>query len=259
MLLTAILAAALLRGGLPRGDTAETADAAHWKTTGEFSFTDVSGNRSLSLLTARAGFGRHGGGDLDLTATLGVRYGRSSGDVAVEDYATGGEMRFRPKGVVSPFVNVSGTRDDIRNIAVRVAVAAGADLNLVHERDRTIAVGLALLQDYESHQGTDSTPASPAISLTRFNLRVTGKLPLRPGVSIVHRSTVEPVAGDLAITSSPRKPASACRWRARPRCRPPGASTAIPRRRTACSSATTGRSRSGSFSEPERGPARRRP
>lgn len=197
MLLTAILAAALLRGGQPRGDTAETADAPHWKTTGEFSFTDVSGNRSLSLLTARAGFGRHGGGDLDLTATLGVRYGRSSGDVAVEDYATGGELRFRPKGVVSPFVNVSGTRDDIRNIAVRVAVAAGADLNLVHERDRTIAVGLALLQDYESHQGTDSTPASPAISLTRFNLRVTGKLPLRPGVSIVHRSTVEPVAGDL--------------------------------------------------------------
>lgn len=197
MLLTAILAASLLRGGQPHGDTAETADAAHWKTTGEFSFTDVSGNRSLSLLTARAGFGRHGGGDLDLTATLGVRYGRSSGDVAVEDYATGGEMRFRPKGVVSPFVNVSGTRDDIRNIAVRVAVAAGADLNLVHERDRTIAVGLALLQDYESHQGTDSTPASPAISLTRFNLRVTGKLPLRPGVSLVHRSTVEPVAGDL--------------------------------------------------------------
>lgn len=197
MLLTAILAASLLRGGHPRGDTAETADAAHWKTTGEFSFTDVSGNRSLSLLTARAGFGRHGGGDLDLTATLGVRYGRSSGDVAVEDYATGGEMRFRPKGVVSPFVNVSGTRDDIRNIALRVAVAAGADLNLVRERDRTIAVGLALLQDYESHQGTDSTPASPAISLTRFNLRVTGKLPLRPGVSIVHRSTVEPVAGDL--------------------------------------------------------------
>jgi len=197
MLLAAMLAASLLRGAAPRGDTAETADAAHWKTTGEFSFTDVSGNRSLSLLTARAGFGRHGGGDLDLTATLGVRYGRSSGDVAVEDYATGGELRFRPKGVVSPFVNVSGTRDDIRNIAVRVAVAAGADVNLVHERDRTIAVGLALLQDYESHQGTDTTPASPAVSLTRFNLRITGKLPLRPGVSIVHRSTVEPVAGDL--------------------------------------------------------------
>ncbi len=197
MLLAAMLAASLLRGAAPRGDTAETADAAHWKTTGEFSFTDVSGNRSLSLLTARAGFGRHGGGDLDLTATLGVRYGRSSGDVAVEDYATGGELRFRPRGVVSPFVNVSGTRDDIRNIAVRVAVAAGADVNLVHERDRTIAVGLALLQDYESHQGTDTTPASPAVSLTRFNLRITGKLPLRPGVSIVHRSTVEPVAGDL--------------------------------------------------------------
>lgn len=197
MLLTAIVAVSISGGFPPRRDTAQTADAAQWKTTGEFSFTDVSGNRSLSLLTARAGFGRHGGDDLDLTATLGVRYGRSSGDVAVEDYATGGEMRFRPTGVVSPFVNVSGTRDDIRNIAVRLAVAAGADLNLVHESDRTIAVGLALLQDYESHQGTDSTPASPATSLTRFNLRVTGKLPLRPGVSIVHRSTVEPVAGDL--------------------------------------------------------------
>ena len=162
MLLTAIIAMSLLRGSPPRGDTAQTADAPQWKTTGEFSFTDVSGNRSLSLLTARAGFGRHGGDDLDLTATLGVRYGRSSGDVAVEDYAIGGEMRFRPRGVVSPFVNVSGTRDHIRNIAVRVAVAAGADLNLVHESERTIAVGLALLQDYESHQGADSTAASPA-------------------------------------------------------------------------------------------------
>jgi len=197
MLLTLIAAVSLLRAGPPRGDTAGTPEAPHWKTTGEFSFTDVSGNRSLSLLTARAGFGRRGGDALDLTATLGVRYGRSSGDVAVEDYATGGEMRFRPKGVVSPFVNVSGTRDDIRNIAVRIAVAAGADVNLAHERDRTLSVGLALLQDYESHQGTDSTPASPATSLTRFNLRITGKLPLRPGVSIVHRSTVEPVAGDL--------------------------------------------------------------
>lgn len=174
-----------------------SADAAHWKTTGEFSFTDVSGNKSLSLLTARAGFGRRGGSDLDMTATFGVRYGRSGGDVAVEDFATGGELRFSPRGAVSPFVNASGTRDDIRNISVRVAVAAGADLNLVQESDRTIAVGFALLQDYEAHQGTDSTPPSPATSLTRLNFRVTGKLPLRTGVSIVHRSTVEPVAGNL--------------------------------------------------------------
>jgi putative salt-induced outer membrane protein YdiY len=198
MLLTvAVLVLSLHAPASPAADTAQPADATHWKTTAELSFTDVSGNRSLSLLTARAGIGRRGGNDLDMTATFGVRYGRSSGDVAVEDYASGGELRFRPKGVVSPFVNLTGTRDDIRNIAVRIAVAAGADLNLVRQTDRSIAVGVALLQDYESHQGTDSTAASPAVSLTRLNLRVTGKLPLRPGVSLVHRSSLEPVAGDL--------------------------------------------------------------
>jgi len=52
MLLTLIAAVSLLRAGPPRGDTAGTPEAPHWKTTGEFSFTDVSGNRSLSLLTA---------------------------------------------------------------------------------------------------------------------------------------------------------------------------------------------------------------
>jgi putative salt-induced outer membrane protein YdiY len=199
LLMTALLALASGVAPASAGDTAQTvqADAAHWKTTGEFSFTDVAGNRSLSLLTARAGFGRTGGGELDMTATIGVRYGRSSGDVAVEDFATGGELRFLPKGTISPFVNASGTRDDIRRIAVRVAVAAGADLNLVSETNRSVSVGVALLQDYEAHQGTDTTAASPATSLTRFNFRVTGKLPLRPGVSIVHRSTMEPVADDL--------------------------------------------------------------
>ena len=55
--LSALLSAAAIPPG-PVADTALTAEAVHWKTTGEFSFTDVSGNKSLSLLTARAGFGR---------------------------------------------------------------------------------------------------------------------------------------------------------------------------------------------------------
>jgi Protein of unknown function, DUF481. len=228
LLLTAFLALAPLPARA--GDTAQTlqtADAAHWKTTGEFSFTDVAGNRSLSLLTARAGFGRTGGGELDMTGTVGVRYGRSSGDVAVEDFATGGELRFLPKGTVSPFVNASGTRDDIRRIAVRVAVAAGADLNLVRETDRSVSVGFALLQDYEAHQGSDTTAAAHAISLTRFNVRVTGKLPLRPGVSIVHRSTMEPAAGDLGDYLFTSETGLRVQVPARRRSRRPIASTAI--------------------------------
>ncbi len=204
MLLTAAQLALAAGAGATGADTALTAEAVHWKSTGEFSFTDVGGNKSLSLLTARAGFGRRGGGVFDLSATAGVRYGRSGGDVAVEDFATGAEVRFLPNGVVSPFVNASGTRDDIRHITVRLAVAAGADLNIVRESDRSVAVGIALLQDYEAHAGTDSTPPSPASSLTRINFRITGKLPLRPGVSLVHRSTMEPVAtdpGDYLFTS----------------------------------------------------------
>lgn len=204
LLLTALLAVASATAPAPARDTALTASPVHWKTTGELSFTDVSGNLSLSLLTARAGLARRGGGNLDMTTSFGVRYGRSGGDVAVEDFSTGGELRFLPDGSVSPFVNASGTRDDIRHISVRVAVAAGADLNFVNSPHQKLSVGVALLQDYEAHEATDSTPASPSMSLTRINLRLTGELPLRPGVALVHKSTVEPVAsnfGDYLFTS----------------------------------------------------------
>jgi putative salt-induced outer membrane protein YdiY len=203
-LMTALLAVASALSPARASDTAQTANPVHWKTTGELSFTDVSGNLSLSLLTARAGFTRRGGGKLDLTTSFGVRYGRSGGDVAVEDYSTGSELRFQPDGTLSPFVNATGTRDDIRHIAVRVAVAAGADLNFVNAPHRKLSFGVALLQDYEAHQGTDSTAASPSVSLTRINLRITGEIPLRPGVALVHKSTVEPVAGnfgDYLLTS----------------------------------------------------------
>lgn len=177
------------------------ADTAHWSGTGDFAFTDVSGNKALSLLTTRLGVTRNGSRDVALSGSFGARYGRSEGEVVVEDYAAGLEARIRPKGRFSPFVTSSAARDDIKLIDLRLAVAAGVDLNLVTDSVRRIAVGVALLQDRETVQlEPDSLfpdAASSTTSSTRFNLRLNGKLPLRSGVEIEHSSTFQPVADDL--------------------------------------------------------------
>ena len=190
------LATAPLPPSLP--DPVQPRDSIHWKASGEFAFTDVSGNRSLSLLAAKATLNRVGGHILEASTSFGVRYGRSAGETAVDDYAAGAELRFLPQGVVSPFVSITGARDNIRRVRLRMAVAAGADLNVVREKDAKLALGLALLQDYERIDAAADSAAPAATSLTRLSMRITGTVPLNPSVSLVHRSQLQPVAGDLS-------------------------------------------------------------
>ena len=92
----------------------ETADTSLWHAVSELSFTDVAGNRSLSLLSTRLTVAREDPERLDLTASIGVRYGRSEGELAVADYTASTEARLRPSQRVSPFVSLAVNRDDVR-------------------------------------------------------------------------------------------------------------------------------------------------
>lgn len=169
-----------------------------WQMTGEFSLTDVSGNKAITLLTTgfRARLLDHPGYELAFTA--GIKYGRSQGDVAAESYDSSVDLRFSPGNPVSPYLNAKGNRDLIRGIELRVALAAGADFNLYRHDDSRISIGTAILQDYERHEVPAGETGTPSSSRTRFNVRAVLTTTLRPGVKAENRTLVEPAANDIA-------------------------------------------------------------
>jgi hypothetical protein len=193
-----LASAASVDTGAP-ATTAAPAAPVHWTGRGSLSVTDVSGNKTLSLLTTRLEVKRTGGRSLGLTMSLGARYGRSGGETAVQDFAGGVETRFLPTGRVSPFVATTMLRDDVKRTLVRVAASSGADLNVLRDTVRRVALGLALLQDYELTQGDPTIVDAPDLSAsrTRFSVRLSGTVPVRAGVALDHRTQFEPVADAL--------------------------------------------------------------
>jgi hypothetical protein len=199
LLAALLLVAASADTGAAAAPPAAPVAAVHWTGRGALSVTDVSGNKTLSLLTTRLEVSRSGGRTAGLMLNLGARYGRSGGEVAVQDYSGGLEARFLPAGRISPFVATSAVRDDVKRTLVRLAASSGADLNVVRDSVRRVALGLALLQDYELTRGDPAVPASPNVSSsrTRLSVRLGGTLPVRAGVALEHRTQFEPVADAL--------------------------------------------------------------
>ncbi len=173
------------------------ADSVRWRAGGELSFTDVSGNKSLSLLTTGLNLRRDGGHTWALTTGIGVRYGRSDGQLAAESYDAQADFRVLPQAGISPFVYLKGSRDEVRNLNLRLAAAVGAEANVYRHGGGRVSLGLALLQDYEARDIPDTSAAPRTVSLTRFNLRASATTTLRRDVVAEHRSMLEPAANDL--------------------------------------------------------------
>ena len=169
-------------------------DTTLWRVIGELAFTDVAGNRSLSLLSTKLAVSRRDPARLELRASAGLRYGRSDGELAVADYTFDLESRLTPERPISPFATFAANRDETRNLEVRVAVAAGVDLNLVRDTLAQVAVGLAVLQDYEAVSLPPGSADPANQTLTRLSLRFRAQLPIREGVSFRQQSMVQPVA-----------------------------------------------------------------
>ena len=178
-------------------DPAGRPDSARWQASGEFDFSDASGNQTLTLLTTRFEVKRVGGNSADLGFKAAARYGRGNGVTAIADYTASTEVRLNPEQPVSPFLNASGLRDDVKAINARLGISAGADINLLRDSTMRISTGLALLQDYEVDEIPDTSTVESTHSLTRLNLRLNATLPIRTGIMLTHNSTFQPVANDL--------------------------------------------------------------
>lgn len=177
--------------------TAATDSASHLTATGELSYSDASGNTNLALFGTRLGLKRLSPGS-ELSFIAGMRYGKQEGDVAAESYTTELNARFQPMEWISPFFYAKGYRDLITNIDVRVAAAAGADLNIVPDAAQRLSVGVAVLQDYERRLIPVDSDDPREISSTRFNLRLVANPTLRKGITAEHTTEFEPVADDFS-------------------------------------------------------------
>lgn len=199
-----ILIAALLFGSVATAHAGPTDSTAHWSATSELSYTDVSGNKTLSLLSTGLGLRRTGGRAFELGLALGMRYGKSNGSVAAENYDAELNTRFFPAEWVSPFFYTKASRDRIKNIDIRVAAAAGAEVNVVQPSSQGVSLGVAVLQDYERRLLPAGSTEPESVTLTRFNFRLVAKPVIRKGVTAEHRTQFEPVAGhpgDYLFTS----------------------------------------------------------
>ncbi|HSE26693.1 MAG TPA: DUF481 domain-containing protein [Gemmatimonadales bacterium] len=169
-----------------------------WSGTGEFSYTDVSGNSSVALLASGLTLKRVRDSRYELEVGGLVRYGEAAGDATVENYVGSARVRFEPAGAVSPYVSAGWQRDVVRGIRARFAAQAGAEANLVRAaRDRRVAVGLALLRDFESRSLPPDSPEPETVSRNRLNASLTMQLPLREGVNLEHRMLLEPATDDF--------------------------------------------------------------
>lgn len=184
-----------------RDDSTGTAAASgdstsHLIATGELSYSDASGNTNIALLGSRIGLKRLSPGS-ELSLIAGMRYGKQDGTVAAENYAAEINTRFRPMEWVSPFFYARGYRDLITNIDLRVAAAAGADLNFVPGPKQQVSLGIAVLQDYERRLIPLDSDDPREITSTRFNLRLVANPTLKKGITAEHTTQFEPVANDF--------------------------------------------------------------
>jgi hypothetical protein len=168
----------------------------HLIATGELSYSDASGNTNIALLGSRISLKRLAPGS-ELAMIVGMRYGKQDGDVAAENYMAEVSSRFRPREWVSPFFYAKGYRDLITNIDLRVAAAAGADLNFVPDPKQQVSLGIAVLQDYERRLIPIDSDDPREITSTRFNLRLVANPTLKKGITAEHTTQFEPVADDF--------------------------------------------------------------
>lgn len=167
---------------------------AAWTIGGELSLTELSGNRTLTLVTSGFNAKRVAADGATLESQVLARYGTSNGDVATENYRAEMSARLRPSGRVSPSLRIAAQRDPFRSLDLRLAISTGAIISLTDREEHEVQLGVALLADREYRRLPPESPLERREAFTRFDLRVRVRVPLREAVTLEHQTVFQPVA-----------------------------------------------------------------
>lgn len=170
------------------------APRAQWTLGGELSLTELSGNRSLTLVTSGLNATRVSPDGSSLEAQAAARYGTSNGSVATENYRAELSARLPPRGRVSPSLRLAANRDPIKSLDLRVSLSTGATIDLLQSGDRELQLGVALLADREYRRLAEGSALERRVTSTRFDFRVRARIPLREAVTLEHQTILQPTA-----------------------------------------------------------------
>ena len=163
-----------------------------WRFGVEVGFTDISGNRRLQVFNGVFTSEHQRTTEYIFNSRVEARYGKSDGVVAVSNAAWRLRFDYRPRTAVSPFLGLDFESDRIRKIDARVAIGAGANVNIAPREDRhtTIAVGFILerVNYWADVEKRDS----------RYHLRFSTLQPLTAQVALETNAKLQPATRDVS-------------------------------------------------------------
>lgn len=201
-LLPLFLLATSLAAQAPEAPTGE-ADAPQpdrWKVSTQVSLTDQAGNKSLRLWTGGLTLSHERPDAWDFESALRSRYGSSEGEVVATNHSGTVSVSLDGTSRWSPFLHLNGERDRFKRLALRLSGGLGARFSLydAEQGPGELNASLALLNSYERILPSATETADRTRNVARWNLRLRGTEQLRPGVTLSHTSTYEPVWSTLA-------------------------------------------------------------
>lgn len=171
-----------------------------WKMGAEFSYTDQSGNKALSLFTGGFKFSHQDKQAFALDGELNSRYGKSEGEVVARNHF--GAVNFSPRSTSlwAPSISLKAERDPFKRLDLRFSGGAGARFT-PYRRERSsdnASLSLRLAYEYTNLRETPNSPEREIQHRPRWTMEARGTQQLRPGITAQHQSSFEPSWGELA-------------------------------------------------------------
>lgn len=184
----------------PRAERPKPPAPNPWKFSAEFSYTDQSGNKALSLLTSGLKFSHRDKKAFELDGNLQSRYGKSEGEVVARNYF--GTLNFSPRATSlwAPSLSLKAERDPFKRLDLRFSGGAGARFTPYKPDTGSdqIAISVRLAYEYTNLRETPDGAEAEVQHRPRWTMEVRGTQEIRSGITAQHQSAFEPSWGELA-------------------------------------------------------------
>ncbi len=166
-----------------------------WRSQLELGFNGSSGNSSFGILRTGASVKRLETDLYEFELSGLVRYGKSEERVIADDQRGTIKFDWKPDTDFSPFAFVSGSRDQIRRIDLRLNSGAGAKWTFwrgANPEATKASLSLAGVVDYENFNLATTSTAAETKSALRWSARLKLDHTFGSGATIEHVTFYQP-------------------------------------------------------------------
>ena len=172
--------------------------AGAWRARVELGFNGSSGNSSFSILRTGGSVTRLSTEIYELELSTLIRYGKSDEKEIANDQRVTMKFDWHPDADFSPFTFVTGSRDRIRKIDLKVNGGVGAKWTFLRYSGGKASVSLAGIIDYEDLELAAASTAEEARSVGRWSGRFKFDHEFGTGAAFQHITFWQPQIGKFA-------------------------------------------------------------